>query len=183
VAAQEFLARAVLRELINDANSTRGCLRTFLLTAFQHDLIDSQRRATRLKRGGHAIHLSIDSLKAEDLLRDVPSAETPERIFDRLWAMTCLDSAMESLETEYAQRNRRSLFQALRAFLDPEADGDYHSAAALTALAPNALRQAVFRLRQRFRALLRQTISDTLEHPTESLIEAELAALRAALET
>jgi hypothetical protein len=45
------------------------------------------------------------------------------------------------------------------------------------------VRQAVFRLRQRFRALLRQTVADTLAAPTEALIDEELAALRAALAT
>lgn len=178
---QEFLARVASREILSTATATRGHLRTFLLTAFRRDLVDSHRRATRQKRGGNAEHLSIDSVQAEGRLSALTAAATPEGSFDRLWAMTCLDTAIATLETEYTQRGRQSLFQTLRAFLDPESEVDYQSAAQKTSLDPSALRQAVLRLRQRFRALLRQIISDTLENPTDALIEEELASLRAAL--
>jgi RNA polymerase sigma-70 factor (ECF subfamily) len=178
---QEFLARVASREILSTATATRGHLRTFLLAAFRRDLVDSHRRATRQKRGGNAEHLSIDSVQAEGRLSALTAAATPEGSFDRLWAMTCLDTAIATLETEYTQRGRQALFQTLRAFLDPESDVDYQSAAQKTGLDPSALRQAVMRLRQRFRALLRQIISDTLENPTDALIEEELASLRAAL--
>ena len=178
---QEFLARVASRELLAVATATRGRLRTFLLAAFQRDLIDAHRRATRQKRGGGAEVLSIDALNAEGRLSALATTTSAESTYDRLWAMTCLEAAMAALETEYARRDRQALFQTLRPFLDPASEGDYATAAAASGLDPNAVRQAVFRLRQRFRALLRLTIGDTLESPTEALIEEELAALRAAL--
>lgn len=178
---QEFLTRVASRELLAGATATRGRLRTFLLAAFQRDLIDAHRRTTRQKRGGGAEVLSIDALKAEDRLSALGTATSAENTYDRLWAMTCLDTAMAALESEYTRREKLALFQALRPFIDPQAEGGYEKAAQLTGLEPNAVRQAVFRLRQRFRALLRLTIGDTLESPTEALIEEELAALRAAL--
>ena len=88
---------------------------------------------------------------------------------------------MSSLEAEYSTRERAALFQSLCSFLDPGHDGDYTMAGQATGVVPNALRQAVFRLRQRFRAHLRQSIAGTLDDPSESLIDEELTALRNAL--
>ena len=177
---QEFLARVAGGELLASAAPDRGHLRTYLLAAFQRDLIDAHRRAGRLKRGGKVEFISLDALNAEARY-GTPQSESSTATYDRAWAMTCLDAAVSALETEYQSRGRASLFQTLRPFLDPETEGDHAAAAQATGLEPNAIRQAVFRLRQRFRILVRQTIADTLENPTELLIDEELAALRAAL--
>ncbi len=48
------------------------------------------------------------------------------------------------------------------------------------ALTPEAARQALHRLRKRYRALLRDEIAQTVSHPDQ--VEDELRALRAALE-
>jgi DNA-directed RNA polymerase specialized sigma24 family protein len=178
---QAFLARLAGGNFLASAAPERGHLRTYLLSAFQHDLIDSQRRAGRLKRGGDAAFVSLDTLQAEERLAHTLATGSPSSAYDRAWAVTCLEATAAALAAEYESRSRGALFQALRPFLDPESDGDYAAAAQATALDPNALRQAVFRLRQRFRVLMRQTIADTLENPTEALIAEELTALRAAL--
>ena len=178
---QRFLAQVAAGALLASATPERGHLRTYLLAAFQRDLIDAQRRTGRQKRGGGVQFVSIETLDAESRFHDVPAQDSPLAAYDRAWAVTCLDTAAAALEKEYAARNRAALFQSLRPFLDPESEGDYSATAQSTGLEVNALRQAVFRLRQRFRALLRQTIADTLENATDALIDEELTALRAAL--
>ncbi len=178
---QEFLTRVAAGDFLLKANPERGRLRTYMMTVFQRDLIDTTRKANRQKRGGGVTLLSLDTQEAETRFLSTPPQDTPTGSFDRCWAMICLESTMKALETEYAARGRGSLFESLRTFLDPETEGDYAHAAQTLTLDANALRQAVFRLRQRFRALLRQTIADTLEMPSEALIDEELAALRQAL--
>ncbi len=178
---QDFLARVTAGTILQGVTPDRGKLRTYLLAAFQHDLIDAHRREHRQKRGGHAEFLPLEAMNAEDRFNSTPLRDSAAATYDRAWAVTCLENAVGLLETEYEARGRGSLFQALRPFLDPGEEGSYSIAAQATGLDPGAVRQAVFRLRQRFRAVLRQIISDTLEHPSESLIEEELAALRAAL--
>jgi DNA-directed RNA polymerase specialized sigma24 family protein len=180
---QSFLARVAEGKLLATATPERGHLRTYLLAAFQRDLIDAQRRATRQKRGGDAVMVPLDTVLAEDRLANTRASDSPGAAFDRAWALTCLETAAAALAAEYEARGRGALFQALRPFLDPESEGDYAAAGQAARLDANAMRQAVFRLRQRFRVLLRQTIADTLEHPTEALIDEELTALRAALAT
>ncbi len=178
---QEFLAQVVGGGMLSTALPERGKLRTYLLAAFQLDLIDAHRRSHREKRGGGITFVSLETLSAEDRFLTISLHESPASAYDRAWAMTCLDTAVNLLAAEYASRGRDPLFQALRSFLDPDLNGDYTVASKAIGLDTNAVRQAVFRLRQRFRILLRQTIADTLEHPSEAFIEEELTALRAAL--
>lgn len=177
---QDFLARTAAGEILASATPQRGKLRSFLLAAFQHDLLDTCRRRNRQKRGGHLDILSIDSVSAEDRLACATLHATPEANYDRAWAVTCLESALGELAAEYEARGRTTLFAALRSFIDPASDGDC-AAAAVLGLNANAQRQAVFRLRQRFRALLRQTVANTLSNPTAEIIDEEIEALPGAL--
>ncbi len=180
-ATQTFLVRVAEGKLLAAATRERGRLRTWLLTAFQHDLMDERRRRDRLKRGANYQFVPMEILEAESRLIRTATLESPSAVFDRAWALTCLEAAAAALEKEYGGRGRGALFDALRPFLDPAGEVSSGSAMQATGLDANALRQAVFRLRQRFRTLLRQHIADTLDQPTESLIDEELAALRAAL--
>ena len=178
---QNFLTKVASEDLLSRAMPDRGRLRTYLLKAFQRDLIDAHRRAHRLKRGGMTEIMPLDAMDAETLFSQTPLLHSPAATYDRLWAVTCLEAAVRLVETEYADRGRAVLFETLRPYLDPAGQRDYAANAGVTGMEANAIRQAVFRLRQRFRAVLRQTVAGTLHNPTEALIEEELAALRAAL--
>ena len=177
---QDFLARAASGEILARATPQRGRLRTYLLAAFQRDLIDTNRRRNRQKRGGHFEFVSLECLNAEDRFCCTTLRSSAEATYDYTWAMSCLESATGKLEAEYGARGQEALFAALRAFLDPGAGGVY-TADVIPGLDANAQRQAVFRLRQRFRVLLRQTVANTLESPTEDQIDEEILALRTAL--
>lgn len=178
---QNFLTKVASEDLLSLAMPDRGKLRTYLLQAFQRDLIDAHRRSHRLKRGGMVEMLPLDTVDAETLFSQTPLLPSAGATYDRLWAVTLLETALRRVETEYIARGRGTLFENLHPFLDPAGNQDYGTATGITGLDPNAIRQAVFRLRQRFRVVLRQTVADTLHHPSEALIEEELRALRAAL--
>ena len=178
---QVFLSQVVSTGLLAKVAGEGRRLRTCLLAAFQNDLIDAHRRASRVKRGGGVSTVSLDALQAEQLLGGLPSETSPVDAYDRLWAMSTLEAAVTALERQYAERGQASLFQALRLFLDPSAGADYAAAMAATGLDGGSVRQAVFRLRQRFRVLLRETIADTLVRADEELIDEELAVLRGAM--
>jgi len=178
---QNFLTKMASEDLLSRAMPDRGKLRTYLLQAFQRDLTDAHRRAHRLKRGGIAEMLPLHTVDAETLFRQTPLLQSAAATYDRLWAVTCLETALRQVEREYNARGRGTLFENLRPFLDPAGDQDYGTSAGITGMDPNAIRQAVYRLRQRFRAVLRQTVAHTLQNPSETQIEEELSALRAAL--
>ena len=177
---QQFLANAVSDGLLSSALPEKGRLRTYLLAAFQHDLLDAVRRASRQKRGGLIQFVPLDSELAERRAGAVQGGD-PSAAFDRAFAVACLEQAGRLLSDEYTARGRQVLFDVLQPFLDPGNEPPHAAAAAAAGLAPNALRQAVFRLRQRYRVLLRQVVADTLSDPSDALIDEELSALLSAL--
>lgn len=99
------------------------------------------------------------------------------------WALTILESALLRVESDYRASGRAALFTSLRPCLGAGLAGDAGPApsAASTGLSDVALRQAVSRLRDRFRKALRAQIADTLRDPTETAIDDELRSLRAVL--
>jgi DNA-directed RNA polymerase specialized sigma24 family protein len=177
-ATQQFFATVLERNLFAAADRSLGKLRTFLLAAFQRDLLDEKKAANRLKRGGSADQISLDRLSAEERLAAEPTAP-PEQFFEREWAASVLEAAMSRLERNYTESGRGSHFAALLPFLT--AEGDYDALCDALQILPAAARQAVHRFRDRYGQALRDEIADTLQEPTETAIDEELQVLRAAM--
>ena len=128
-------------------------------------------------------HWSIDARDAEGRYRIEPAdATTPDRLFDRAWALTLLDRVLDLLEREYTAAGRTALFERLKAVLT---DGPRAVAYAVIAdefaMTEAAVEGAVRRLRQRYRSLLRDQIAATLDDPTPADVAEEIGALFAAL--
>ncbi len=154
-----------------------GKFRSFLLKALTHFLINENARATAQKRGGHREILSIDDESAEDrYLREPSHGETPERLFQRQWAMALMETTLRQMENEQVARGKGDLFVALKAFLsrEPEA-GEYAALSEQLSLAPGTLAVQVHRLRQNYRQMVRAAVADTVNSPLE--VEAELRHL------
>ena len=181
---QGFFAELISAKLFDLADPAQGRLRTFLLAVFQRHLADQHRRDHALKRGGGRPVISIELDAAEDRLRaELADHETPESIFDLRWAVALLGAVVASLEQEYAAAGKGAHFEALRPFLtgaQAYAAG-YEQLARSLGLSNVSARQAVHRLRERFRELLRRGVADTLREPTPAAIDEELAALKLTL--
>ena len=94
--------------------------------------------------------------------------ETPERIFDREWAVVLLDHAITQLQAEMSRAGRDGHFAELKEFLtgeDPRAG--YAAAATSLGMSEGAVRVAVHRLRRRFGALVRREIAETVSSVEE----------------
>ncbi len=161
---QEFLLGLLDRKFLGDADPRKGRFRTFLLTAFERFLVSEWRRGHRAKRGGGRVILSLSSVSAEERYRLEPAdLLTPEQIFERRWALTLLDTTMKRLEEESAAAGREDLFAAMKPILAGEdASSPYAELGARLGMKEGALRTAVHRLRQRFGALLRAEIAETI---------------------
>jgi hypothetical protein len=62
--------------------------------------------------------MPIDLTGAEErFARDLQSNETPERIFDRQWALTIVTQACDQLQDSLIREGKGNLFHHLRAFL------------------------------------------------------------------
>jgi RNA polymerase sigma-70 factor (ECF subfamily) len=180
---QEFFARLLERHYLDVVDRERGKFRSFLLACCKHFLANEHDRANALKRGGGVAIRSLDCRAAEGRYRQEPAhALTPEKLFERRWALVLLQSVFVRLRKEHEQAGKLALFEQLKPFL--AGDGRvsrYSQAAAALRLSSGAVKVAVHRLRRRYRELVYEEIGRTVDNPT--LVEAEIRDLFAALES
>jgi DNA-directed RNA polymerase specialized sigma24 family protein len=178
---QEFFARLLEKGLIAAANPGKGRFRAFLRTDCQHFLIDQFRRMTA--RGGGTPTVSIDAHGAEDRYRFEPADTlTPDRLFDRAWALTLLEKVLDLLAREYAAKGHSELFDHLKIALT-QGKGAVSAAtlAERVGRSEEAVNMAVHRLRKRYREILEDQIAATLDDPSE--MEDEVRSLFEAITT
>lgn len=180
-AVQGFLARLLRLESLATARRERGRFRAFLLGSFNHYLADLRDHARAEKRGA-GLFPPLDIAATEAALAAAPSADlTPDRAFDRAWALALLDTVTARLRTEHAAPDDRTAqFDALLPCLAGRtADTPHADLAARLGLTEPAVRVALHRLRQRYRQLLREEVAQTVALPDD--IDQELRHLLAAL--
>jgi RNA polymerase sigma-70 factor (ECF subfamily) len=180
---QDFFAYVLERDLLAKADPDRGRFRSFLRAVCARYLADRHDRQNAQKRGGGRTDLPIDTLDAEDRYAREPSHDlTPERIFDRTWALTLLGRVLDHLRREYDDAGRPAAFEELCVVLTrgPESV-PYGTIAGRLGISEGAVRVAVHRLRRRYGVLLRQEIAATVDDPAE--VDDEIRALFVSLET
>jgi len=178
---QSFFAHLLERESIAGADPGRGRFRSFLLTALNHFLINEWEKARAQKRGGGTPLLSLDLAAAEERF-DLEPADpaTPDKIFEKQWALTLLNQVLSLLEAEYRREGKAELFAALQQTLAGRSESlPYAEIAARLNMAEGAVKVAVHRLRKRYRNLIRAEIAHTLDHSAD--IEEEMRHLFRAL--
>jgi len=107
--------------------------------------------------------------------RDSAHNETPERIFERRWALSVIDRVMDRLRDEFLQHGRLDHFNRLKVFLLDQGETPYAALARELGRSEGALKVAIHRLRKRYRDLFRQEIAETVADPAE--VESELRFL------
>lgn len=179
---QEFFARILEKHYFRDADRERGRFRNFLLASLKHFLANEWDRARAEKRGGKKIPISLDAASAEERYRLEPADHvTPEKIFDRRWALTLLNRTMVRLQQEYGSVSKNDLFDKIKDFLSgSNPRGGYQSAARELRMTEGAFKVAVHRARRRFGELLRNEVAGTVASPEE--VQDELRYLLAALD-
>jgi RNA polymerase sigma factor (sigma-70 family) len=178
---QGFFAELLARNTIESADPQRGRFRTFLLTALDHFLHHTHRDAHTRKRGGAHTFIPWDAQDAEQRLALEPADQrSPDREFDRRWALATLDQARTRLKQEFALTGKSELFDLLRPHLLADEPGlPYAQIAAQLNMTVVAVKVTVHRLRQRYGELLREIVAHTLANPADT--DAEVRELLAAL--
>lgn len=181
---QAFFERLIENNTLNVADPTRGRFRTFLMSCLQHYLCSEWRRQHAIKRGGRTQVVSIDEVDAEQRYLNEPvDRMTPDKVYERTWALTLLNRAYETLRRQFSAAGRIELFDALWPFFTGGADqnDDYKAVAARLRMTEGAVKTNAHRLRQRFGECLRTQIAQTVSQKDD--VEEELLALFAALRT
>jgi RNA polymerase sigma factor (sigma-70 family) len=178
---QAFFCRVLEKQVLRSADSKRGRFRSFLLATLKNFLADERDRARAQKRGGGRKLLSIDFNEAENQYALEPADRlSPEKLFDKSWALTVLERTMACLKTELARKNKKELFDHLKIYLTAEKGSiPYRDTAAELNMTEAAVRTAVHRLRRHYRKSLRDEIAQTVA--TEDQIDEEIDDLFAAL--
>jgi RNA polymerase sigma factor (sigma-70 family) len=178
---QAFFARFLERNYLEGLAAERGRFRAFLLVSLKHFLANEWDRANRQKRGGGVEHLSLDWQSADEHFhRDPADLASPDRLFDREWALALLERVITRLSDECQREGRTALFEQAKGFLMVgEQVIPYAEAAKALGMEEGAVRVAVHRLRKRYRELLRDEIAQTLDDPAQ--VTEELRSLQAAL--
>jgi RNA polymerase sigma-70 factor (ECF subfamily) len=160
------------------ADPGKGRFRAFLLADLAFFLADTRDRQLALKRGGGVRIVPID---AEERYRAEPiDGMTPERVFDRAWALSVLSGVIDQLQAEYLEAGKAGTFEALKGVLtDGPRTVPYAERARCLGTTEGAVQVAAHRLRKRFKALLVEMIAATLDDSAE--VDDEVRALFAAL--
>jgi len=155
--------------------------RSFLLASLKHFVIDDWRRTQAQKRGGGHSVTSLDIQDAEQrYCLERNENLSPERFFERSWALTVIRRSLEALRCEYAGAGKTELFDCLKGRITQDENvSSYQEAAVALGMTENAVRVAVHRMRLRLRELIRMEVAETVVSPEQ--LEEEIGALFAAL--
>jgi RNA polymerase sigma factor (sigma-70 family) len=157
---QGYFAELLAKDVLAQVDPEKGRFRSFLLASMRNYLAHQRDRERALKRGGGLIGLSLDVEEGERNYTAEPANEvTPEDLFDRRWAMTVLDRALERLE----RVSDPAAFEAMRPHLTGEGREErYRQIAERLDMTEGAVKTAVHRLRRRFGDCLRAEIAETV---------------------
>src|ERR1051326_6337501 len=176
---QEFFVRILEGRYLDCADPAKGRFRAFILTSLKFFVADEGDRHRARKRGGGMLVPLEFSSGEERYQREPAHDETPERIFERRWALSVLDRFVEKLRDEFVHHGRPEHFERLKVFLLGQSDAPYATLAREMNTSEGALKVAIHRLRKRYRELFRQEIADTVADPGE--VESELRYLATVL--
>jgi RNA polymerase sigma-70 factor (ECF subfamily) len=178
---QGFFAGILERKALQKADPKYGKFRSFLLASLKNFLADEWDRDRAQKRGGDKKVFSLDfDAAASRYDRESEHHMSPEKLFERSWALTVLTRAMDRLKAESTASDKQQLFDFLKIYLTVEKDAvPYKDVAVKLGMTEGAVKVAVHRLRRRYRELVRDEIAQTVT--TEAEVDEEIQDLFAAL--
>ncbi len=178
---QAFFTQMLEKHYLDRVEVEGGKFRSFLLVALKRFVADRREHDRAIKRGGGHKRVDIDLGSAENRYSREPATDlSPDQIFARSWALAVLDRTMVQLELEYNRVGKQGLFDCLKVYLGGAVHTTpYSQVAADLAMTEDAVKMAVYRMRKRYRGLLRDEIAQTVA--TEEQVDEEIQDLFMAL--
>lgn len=179
---QGFLATLLEKGYLADADPERGRFRGFLVTAFRRFTSKERARENTQKRGGGIALVSLDFERGESQYQLEPADErwTPEKLFERRWALTLLDRVFNVLRDDWQEVGKGELFERLSVFLGGHSPTPtYAEVADAAGMTTGAVKVAVHRLRKSYRTRLTEIVAETVRD--EADVDTEIRHLIEAL--
>jgi len=167
--AQEFFTYLIENYGLRGVKHEHSRFRSYLLAALNHFLSNERDRSRTKKRGGGRKILNLDGATAEQrYARELIDSATPEKIFDRQWALTLLEVCMSRLRQDYADLGKSAVFEKLKEQLtSSRKETGYAEIASQLHMTEGAVKVAALRFRRRYRELIRDEISQTVSSAQE----------------
>ena len=166
---QGFFALLLEHRNLNAVRQEKGRLRSYLLASLKYFLANEHNRATAIKRGAGQRLIPLEDLRERERVGYEPSETlAADQIYERRWALSVLDQVLARLRKEYRAAGPTSagLFDQLEKSLTDEPDRRSPAETAKEfAMTVSAVRQASYRLRQRYRQVLREEVAHTVMLP------------------
>jgi RNA polymerase sigma factor (sigma-70 family) len=125
---QGFFMELLERELLEQFDSKKSRLRTYLRLCVDSFVINEEKAGRRLKRGGNILHVALDFPGAEEELgaavmdpAAIPSPESLEEFFEKEWVRSLFALAVQELNELCIEKERERTFHLFEAY---DLDGD-----------------------------------------------------------
>jgi len=166
---QSFFTHLLEKDVIPKADPDRGQFRAFLITSLKHFLSNERHKAGAKKRGGGNLVLSLDFEAGESRYQIEPSHDlTPEKLYERRWVLVILDQVLDRLGAELKDAGQTMHFERLKPALVSEMTiAEYEQASQALGITASAAKQAAYRMRKRYRELLRLEVMRTVAADSE----------------
>ena len=166
---QGFFALLLERRNLNAVRQEKGRLRSYLLASLKYFLANEHNRATAIKRGAGQQLIPLEDLRERERVGYDPSETmAADKIYERRWALSVLEQVLARLRKEYRAAGPTSagLFDQLEKSLTDEPDRPSPADTAEEfGMTVSAVRQASYRLRQRYRQVLREEVAHIVMLP------------------
>lgn len=161
---QGFFARFLEKNYLENIAPEKGKFRSYLLGALKHFVSNERDRVQAKKRGGGRRIIPLDVALGESRYGFQPRDElTPERLFEKCWALTLLDQVLTRLESEFVKAGKAKIFRRLLVFLTGENAASYYRAiAGELKMTEGAVKVTVHRMRRRYRQILEEEVAGTV---------------------
>lgn len=179
---QEFLSSVVLaRNILERADPSRGRFRSFLKQALRNFLIDHHRANNVRKKINRAVSLSVSP--DDDRFGSIPEPavkDDPTGIFDRQWAATLVQLALERLEDAMRADGMTSHWIAFETnvvgpTIRKTKPMPLDELARKVGVETETLSNMIQTTKRRFKRMLREIVADTVENA--GAVDDELAEL------
>jgi RNA polymerase sigma-70 factor (ECF subfamily) len=157
---QDVMALLLEREVLDRVTPEKGRLRAYLRTVAQNWLNTRHEAAMAVKRGAGAVTVAIDEVMAERLLVD--DGVSPEAAYERAWAQTVMERALDALAQEFARGERAGPFEVVTLFFGAGTPPSYREVAAQHRMSVPQLKSFLHRARERFRELVEAEVGETV---------------------
>ena len=166
---QAFFGTLIEKDFLKVVAPEKGRFRWFLMDAISKFAASWNSAKSAQKRGGGKNFVSIDAESVESRYQIEPAdQQTPESLFERQWALSVIQQAMDKLQDQYYADGKQRLFDGLKKYLIPDSQtSSYAETAEGLDLTETAIKVAIHRLRQKFTKSIHEVVLETLDDPAE----------------